>query len=47
MYITQIQKDIKNTKPLFRRYINLGIGIQAFKKIKLLFTKYTLVHTAK
>ena len=42
-----MQKDIKDGKPLFKKYINLGIGLQAFKGIKLLFTRYTLIHTAK
>jgi hypothetical protein len=47
MYIAQIQKDIEDGKPPFRRCVNLGIGIQAFKGIKLLFIRYALVHTAK
>ena len=47
MYVAQIQKDIKDGEPLFRRYITLGIGTQAFKNIKLLFTKYALIYTAK
>ena len=42
-----MQKDIKDSKPPFRRYINLGIGIQAFKGIKLLFTKYAFMYTTK
>jgi hypothetical protein len=47
MYIAQMQKDIKDGKPPFRRCINLGIGLQAFKGIKLLFTRYALIHTTK
>ena len=27
IYIAQMQKDIKDGKPLFRRCINLGIGL--------------------
>ena len=42
-----MQKDIKDGKPLFKRYITLGIGTQAFKDIKLLFTKFTFIYTAK
>ena len=42
-----MQKDIKDGKPLFGRYVTLGISIQAFKDIKLLFTRYALVHTAR
>ena len=42
-----MQKDIKDGEPLFGRCATLGISIQAFKDIKLLFTRYTLVYTAK
>ena len=42
-----MQKNIKDGKPLFKRYVNLGIGLSAFKGIKLLFTKYTFIYTAK
>jgi hypothetical protein len=42
-----MQKDIKDSEPLFRRCITLGIGTQAFKDIKLLFTRYALIHTAR
>ena len=42
-----MQKDIKDGEPPFRRYITLGIGTQAFKNIKLLFTKYALIYTTK
>ena len=27
IYIAQMQKNINNGKPLFKRYINLGIGL--------------------
>ena len=47
IYVTQMQKDIKDGEPPFRRYVTLGIGTQAFKNIKLLFTKYALIYTAK
>ena len=47
MYITQMQKDINNGEPLFKKYVTLSISTQAFKNIKLLFTRYALVHTAK
>ena len=47
MYIAQMQKDIEDGKPPFGRCVNLGIGLQAFEGIKLLFTRYALVHTAK
>jgi hypothetical protein len=42
-----MQKDIKDGEPLFRRYTTLGIDMQAFKNIKLLFTKYALIYTTK
>ena len=42
-----MQKDIKDGKLLFKKCITLGINIQAFKDIKLLFTRYALVYTAK
>jgi len=42
-----MQKDIKDGEPLFRRYVTLGIGTQAFKDIKLLFTRYALIYTTK
>ena len=38
-----MQKDIKDGKPPFGRYINLGIGVQAFKGIKKLFIRYALI----
>ena len=47
IYITQMQKNIKDGEPPFRRCATLGIDIQAFKDIKLLFTKYALVYTTK
>jgi len=47
MYVTQMQKDIKDGEPPFGRYVTLGISTQAFKDIKLLFTRYALVYTAK
>jgi hypothetical protein len=47
IYIAQMQKDIKDGEPLFRRCITLGIGTQAFKDIKLLFTRYALIYTAR
>ena len=47
IYVAQMQKDIKDGKPLFGRCATLGIGTQAFKNIKLLFTKYALMYTAK
>ena len=47
IYITQIQKNIKDGEPLFKRCATLGINIQAFKDIKLLFTRYALIYTAK
>ena len=40
-----MQKDIQDSKPLFKKYINLGIGIQTFKEIKLLFTRYAFIYT--
>jgi len=42
-----MQKDIKDGEPPFGRCVTLGIGTQAFKDIKLLFTRYALVYTAK
>jgi len=47
IYVAQMQKDIKDGEPLFGRYITLGIDTQAFKDIKLLFTRYALIYTAK
>jgi len=47
MYVTQMQKDIKDGEPPFGRCATLGIGTQAFEDIKLLFTRYALVYTAK
>ena len=47
IYVAQMQKDIKDGEPPFRRYITLGIGTQAFKDIKLLFTRYALIYTTK
>jgi len=47
IYVTQMQKDIKDGEPPFRRCVTLGIGTQAFKDIKLLFTRYALVYTTK
>jgi len=47
IYVAQMQKDIKDGEPPFRRCTTLGIGTQAFKDIKLLFTRYALIHTAK
>jgi hypothetical protein len=47
IYVAQMQKDIKDGEPPFRRCATLGIGTQAFKDIKLLFTRYALVYTAK
>ena len=42
-----MQKDIKDGKSLFGRCVTLGIDMQAFKDIKLLFTKYALIYTTK
>ena len=42
-----MQKDIIDGEPPFKRYITLEIGTQAFKNIKLLFTKYAFIYTAK
>ena len=42
-----MQKDINNGELLFKKYVILDIGTQAFKNIKLLFTRYALVYTIK